>query len=348
MSRNSITFVVTNYNKEKYVCRCIDSILNQIDRDDYIVIIDDCSSDDSEKLIRCYLKYDNIKFIKNKKNSGVSYSRNIGIDIAKTKLITFIDSDDTIADNYIKSIRKDFVNDIQCLCYGFNFIDDISKLHNQSSVISTNKSASNIDKIILLENAGLFASTCNKIYSLDYIKKNKIYFNINSKIMEDYEFNLKYFKNIEKFSILDKCFYNYYYFGDISASSKYKKDLMKRYYELRELRSDFYGKYNSSDVAIKYNIDFLKICINNLYKSNGQLTYTERIATLKEIILLNEFKIWKKSTSKGVLDKLLKLAFFTNNVRIMDFNMNVLHFIKNNSTIAHNYFKKKNKNNKKG
>ena len=67
MSRNSITFVITNYNKEKYVCRCIDSILNQIDKDDYIVIIDDCSSDDSEKLIRCYLKYDNIKFIKNKK-----------------------------------------------------------------------------------------------------------------------------------------------------------------------------------------------------------------------------------------------------------------------------------------
>ncbi len=342
MDNNSITFVVTNYNKSKYVEKCINSILNQTDVNDCIIIIDDCSTDNSKEIIEKYNKYQNINFIENSINYGVSYSRNLGINNANTKFITFIDSDDTISDGYIKDIKNNFINAVQCVCYGFNFVDSISENQNEQCIY-LDDALSNIDKIIKLEDSGLFASACNKIYLLDYIRKNKICFNVNSKIMEDYEFNLKYFENIKKIKVSNKCFYNYYYYGDISASSKYKADLLNRYYELRDLRKQFYQKYDLNDFATKYNIDFLKICINNLYKDDSKLNSISRKKMLKEIILLDDYKIWKHRKCNGILDKILKVAFFTNNVEIIDFNMKTLHYIKNNSAIAHNYFKKKNK-----
>ena len=348
MGKKSITFVITNYNKKKYVSKCIDSILIQIDSEDLIIIVDDCSTDGSELVINKYLNHNNILFIKNKENKGVSYSRNLGINHSKTDLITFVDSDDTVSFGYVRDIKSRFINNIKCLCYGFNYIDAISNLNYKKNPNINNDITNNIEKIIFLENFGLFASSCNKVYSLEYIKKNKIKFNVNSKIMEDYEFNIRYFENIDDFIIVNNSFYNYYYFGDVSASSKYKPNLLNRYYELRDLRRDFYDKYKYSDVATKYNIEFLKICINNLYKSNGILNRAERIRYLKEIIELEEFKIWKNLPCKNILDKLLKVAFFINNVIIIDFNMNILHFVKNNSTFAHDYFKKKNKKIMKG
>ena len=89
----SISIIIPVYNRIKLLPRSIDSILNQTHKNFELIIIDDCSNDDIKKIIKNY-KDNRIKYIRNKKNMGVSYSRNIGIKKSMYDLIAFLDSDD--------------------------------------------------------------------------------------------------------------------------------------------------------------------------------------------------------------------------------------------------------------
>lgn len=91
-----VSVIVPVYNTEKYLRRCLDSLVNQTLDDIEIIIIDDKSPDNSALIIYEYKKkYDNkIKVIHNKTNKGIGYNRNIGIKKSSGKYIMFIDSDD--------------------------------------------------------------------------------------------------------------------------------------------------------------------------------------------------------------------------------------------------------------
>ena len=94
-----LSVIVPVYNTEKYLERCIDSIVNQTFKNVEILLINDGSTDNSIEICRRYEKNDErIKLI-NKQNSGVSETRNIGIENATGEFITFVDSDDEIALN---------------------------------------------------------------------------------------------------------------------------------------------------------------------------------------------------------------------------------------------------------
>lgn len=91
-----VSVVLVNYNKEKYISQCIDSVINQSLKEIEIIIVDDGSSDHSSIIAQQYAKqYSHITYI-NQKNQGVSAARNIGIVQAKGEYITFLDADDYV------------------------------------------------------------------------------------------------------------------------------------------------------------------------------------------------------------------------------------------------------------
>lgn len=95
MKKKLISVVIPNYNKEKYIKKCLDSVLAQSYSNIEIIIVDDCSSDSSPEIIKEYQKkYENIITVFLKKNGGVSHARNTGIEKANGEYITMIDSDD--------------------------------------------------------------------------------------------------------------------------------------------------------------------------------------------------------------------------------------------------------------
>ena len=97
-----ISIIVPVYNVEKYVDNCISSILNQSYKNIELIIIDDKSTDDSYEIISKYSKKAII--LQNKKNSGLSYTRNVGLDKATGDYISFIDSDDYIPENFYEEL----------------------------------------------------------------------------------------------------------------------------------------------------------------------------------------------------------------------------------------------------
>ena len=100
----SITVIVPIYNVEKYLKRCIESILNQTFKDFELLLLNDGSTDSSGKICDIYASKDNRIVVRHKKNQGVSTTRNLGIDIAKGEYITFIDSDDWIEKDYLEKM----------------------------------------------------------------------------------------------------------------------------------------------------------------------------------------------------------------------------------------------------
>ena len=99
------SIIITCFNRKKFILRCIKSALNQsgIDRSTYeIIVVDDKSTDGSNKIINQF--ENSIKIIYNKKNLGLSKSRNLGIKKCKGKYILMLDSDDYISEHYLKFI----------------------------------------------------------------------------------------------------------------------------------------------------------------------------------------------------------------------------------------------------
>ena len=100
-----VSVVLPIYNVEKYLPKCLESIINQTLKDIEIICVNDCSPDNSENIIKEYAKKDNrIKLINNENNIGVGLSRNIGADSSNGEYISFIDSDDFIESNYLESL----------------------------------------------------------------------------------------------------------------------------------------------------------------------------------------------------------------------------------------------------
>lgn len=93
--RYTLSVIIPNYNKEKYLRRCVESILSQTFQPDEIIIVDDCSTDSSRDII-FELASENgiIRPVFLEKNGGVSNARNIGIEKASSEYVSFIDSDD--------------------------------------------------------------------------------------------------------------------------------------------------------------------------------------------------------------------------------------------------------------
>lgn len=97
------SIIITCFNREKFISKCIRSALSQINvsKSEYeVIVIDDNSYDNSQFIIKDFVPA--IKFVKNKKNLGISSSRNRGIKMSKGKYLVMIDSDDYISNNFLE------------------------------------------------------------------------------------------------------------------------------------------------------------------------------------------------------------------------------------------------------
>ena len=97
-----VSIIVPVYNTEKYLSKCLDSIVNQTYKNLEIILINDGSTDNSKAICEDFAKKDKRIQVINKENSGVSVSRNKGLSLAKGNYIAFIDADDYAELNYIE------------------------------------------------------------------------------------------------------------------------------------------------------------------------------------------------------------------------------------------------------
>ena len=174
-----LSILIPVYNVEKFLNRCLDSVLNQKINEIEIILVDDGSTDKSSKICDDYSKkYDNVK-VYHKKNGGASSARNYGIDKTIGKYIWFVDSDDKLEENSIKSIidimEKEKSDVIVCnskKVYENGKIEDECKYSIKKGNYSSNEFMETLKKN---PKSVIFAPQYY-IVKKDFLIKNKLYF----------------------------------------------------------------------------------------------------------------------------------------------------------------------------
>ena len=166
--KTGVSVIIPCYNVEKYLDKCIDSILNQTYKNLEIILVDDCSKDKTWDIALKYSKkYDNIKAIKNEKNSGAGYSRNRALEVATYDYISFIDSDDFVEENFYEEMMGSLKKDKSDVSVCDIFVKYEDEPHKNIRQIACNKN----DKKLCFVDNGLAASPCNKIIKKDLLLK---------------------------------------------------------------------------------------------------------------------------------------------------------------------------------
>ncbi len=162
-----ISVIVAVYNTEKYLKKCIESLLSQSYKNMEIIIVEDCSKDNSRQVLESYKNNPKIKIFYNQKNSGLSYSRNRGLKEATGSYIGYIDSDDYVDNDFyeklmtsIKENKSDIAVCDMKIVYENNNTEVISKCCNEDEFSVYN-----------VVNNGLAASACNKLFKKSIISK---------------------------------------------------------------------------------------------------------------------------------------------------------------------------------
>lgn len=202
-----ISIIVPIYNAEKYIKICLDSLINQTKKELEFILINDGSTDNTEKIIKKY-KDPRIKYYKNK-NQGIGKTRNFGIEKSTGKYIMFLDSDDSLEKNACELLFNEVLErKIDLLVFGFSKCSNITKTEEilpSFSSTSLKKDPSLITSINL--------SPWNKIYKTSLIKNNNIRF-IEDLKYEDVPFVIMALDKAKNISKLDKCLYNYVIHGN--------------------------------------------------------------------------------------------------------------------------------------
>ena len=195
------SIIVPTYNREKYISRCIDSVLNQTYSDLELIIVDDGSKDSTAEIIKNY-KDKRIKYFKNT-NHGIGYSRNFGINKSTGDYIFFLDSDDYIEKDMLMEISRK-IKDNDILIFNYKEIFENNKFEK---INSFNK----FDNYVLSEHPELIniinLGPCNKIYNKSLFDKKENRFPENLKY-EDFPLIIKLFKEAKSISSCGLCLSN--------------------------------------------------------------------------------------------------------------------------------------------
>ena len=205
-----ISIIIPVYNVEKFLCQCLDSIVNQSYKDTQIILVDDGSNDMSGIICDEYaLKYGNVVTV-HQNNKGVSAARNKGLEIARKEYICFVDSDDVLP---IDAIEKMFcaMLDIDLVIGSIEEINEHGKKNNRMLYLPNKilDVTEFIECLFYEERYGYQGYLWNKLYKRNIIEKNEIRFDEKIKYNEDRLFLTKYCIYCKKIKMIENVAYYY-------------------------------------------------------------------------------------------------------------------------------------------
>jgi glycosyltransferase involved in cell wall biosynthesis len=227
-----ISIVVPVYNVEKYLERCVQSVIHQSVRDWELILVDDGSPDRCPKMCDDYAKQDKRIKVVHQENGGLSNARNAGIALAEGKYLMFLDSDDWLVEDSLTQLTKLPLADMD-LCFVdymevYGDKETYKKDFNQDFINFQKDAVYNKSKLELAMN-GLYrdkgctasiGSVWSVIYRTGFVKENEILFPWNTALQEDRPFLLKCLSFTDRIFYQSVAFVNYYMnIGSLSTMS---------------------------------------------------------------------------------------------------------------------------------
>ena len=256
-----VSVIVPVYNAEKYIQTTIDSIRSQFFLDWELILVDDCSKDNTSAICQEIARGDNrIVYIKQEENGGPSKARNTGLNQATGEFVAFVDSDDTIEPTFLKEMVDVAImhNSDIVWCNYKEFLENNIKYctHNLPAQVLI---PYDIYIQLFFNNHNGVGCLWNKLYRRSFLDKNKIRLNTERVHGEDWEFNLNCFKLHPVLVTVDKFLYNYIRQNSSSVMATYHAadyfNLVRKFQMLDDL---------SKEEKISYD----KVAVNNRFIYN--------------------------------------------------------------------------------
>ncbi len=223
-----VSIIVPIYNVEKYLKRCLDSLVNQTLNDIEIICINDGSTDGSLEILNEYGRRDDRIVIINQENSGLSATRNKGIDIAKGQFIGFVDSDDWVSKDYFEKLYNSAIQNEAEIAVG-----GIIRLHrfNRRKFLSFEQETvtSDINLKFELCDSPEKSYVWNKIYKSSKLKETGLKFE-EGVIFEDCIFTPQALFYFGKMVTVPDTYYYYWRRNDSLVTQKDEKSLADSVY----------------------------------------------------------------------------------------------------------------------
>ena len=258
-----ISIIVPVYKAEKYLHRCIDSILSQTFADFELILINDGSPDASGEICEDYAQRDNRIKVIHKNNGGASDARNYGLDKAKGDRICFIDSDDIVDADFLEIFNRanaDIV--IQGIYAKYPHKECEEYVPVKEGYFKDGQVDTLIKDLWSVNNIGYLVTRC---FKRSIIETNQIRFNTEYRLREDEEFIWRYMCKCSTFATVNKGAYHYempeyglkYNNIDLYSNCRCTISRLDSVQELlKETNKDF----------VAYNLNLLSTSIVNIYK----------------------------------------------------------------------------------
>lgn len=280
-----LSIIIPVYNVEKYISRCLDSLISQIDNEVEIICVDDGSSDRSGLICEHYANISKQIKVIHQPNSGVGMARSVGLANANGVYIAWCDSDDYVHDNWYRSIKIKLMSKPDCVIIGLTKLDkNRTKFHRM-------KIKNELDR----ENY-VFELSCDKeikSYLCTHIIKREILeqcnLNIKYRYYEDYDFFTKFSVYLNKILVIKQSLYYYDIRYDSLTNSKKTIEQIEMMYDIALNRCLYF-----KEKKLKFSYSgFLKTliiaCVYDLFFEYEKHFYINkgRLRTLKNKILLS-------------------------------------------------------------
>ncbi len=214
MEKQLVSIIVPVYNVEKYLRRCIDSIISQTYKNLEIILVDDGSTDDSPEICDEYRKRDERVVVIHQKNGGPATARNTGLEVFRGEFVAFIDSDDLVKEIYIERLveaaLKYNAGIVQCRTYAFldfhkiNF-EHMSGLYTNETFTVSGKQV--CQKLMFEKNANDYDCVHSKLYSREVF--HEVRFPDGRMLSEDTAIAYLLYWSVVKVVVIDEPLYLY-------------------------------------------------------------------------------------------------------------------------------------------
>ena len=265
-SKKLVSIIVPIYNSEKYLDKLLNNLIHQTYKNIEIILIDDGSIDNSLNICNKFKQSDHRIKVISKKNEGVSFARNKGIKVSSGDYVVFVDSDDNVNIDYIKTLL-DNVIDKKCL---------VKCNYKKKLKIGLYNSGDFLEKII---SGSILGSCWGYLFDREILRN--IDFDINTSYMEDSIFIIKYLLRIKQVNVIKEELYCYNYNSESLTTSTnniekridgylYSFNKIENVLKKHKIHNQIYTRYLNnrkikiieSEISKLDNIESIEIIIN--------------------------------------------------------------------------------------
>lgn len=308
------SFIVPVYNTEKYLKKCLDSLVNQTYKDFEIIVVNDGSTDKSSNIISKYQKkYKNIIVI-DKENEGLSMARNRGVQKSSGKYIIFVDSDDYVSNKLLEEVDKK-IDDSDILRFQIATEDEeytkINEYHEEGF-----ESMCGYDAFKYLSSYHFVEPAWCYVIRKNYYIENKFSFK-KGVYHEDFGLIPYVIYKARKVKSID--FIGYYYIqrnGSIMNNNDYKKtvkkafDMLEQYKTMRLFAKNINRKNNLDDYFLSYISNSVIVKVRELKKDEKKVYINElkKLNVFDGVLVNTRIRRFKKYLMKHNLNLYLKVV----------------------------------------